>query len=104
MTCRAAFSEKEKNKEGDFASFFILLFTSATTHVILSEARASGRSEGPACSKLVSRPLTKDLPWTRWESFARRLKSRIWTCAARAKHCRRRWSIPEASLRGSHAG
>src|SRR5881396_2427806 len=60
MTCRAAFLEREKKKAGRLWLFSHLSFTNATTHVILSEARASGRSEGPACSKLVSRPMTED--------------------------------------------
>jgi len=36
---------------------------------------------------MVSRSVAKDLSWTTWESSARRLKSRIWTCAARAEPC-----------------
>jgi len=52
---------RERKEEGGCLCLFLLpSFTSATTHVILSEARASGRSEGPACSKLVSRPMTED--------------------------------------------
>src|SRR5256884_607017 len=52
---------------------------------------------------MVSRSIAKDLSWTTWESSARPLKSRIWTCAARAEPCRRSWSIGEASTPGFHA-
>src|SRR6266550_2695471 len=50
----------------------------------------------PACTKLVSRSRTKDLPWTTWESFERPSRSRIGSCAARAGPFRRRWSMTEA--------
>src|SRR5437660_1227168 len=56
-----------------------------------------------AGSEMVSRSIAKDLSWTTWESSARRLKSRIWTCAARAEPCRRPWSIRGASTPGFHA-
>src|SRR6266536_2839793 len=40
---------RERKEEGGCLCLFLLpSFTNATTHVILSEARASGRSEGPA--------------------------------------------------------
>src|SRR5947207_15789096 len=51
-----------------------------------------------AGSEMVSRSIAKTC-----ESSARRLKSRIWPCAARAEPCRKHWSIREASTPGFHA-